>query len=93
MYAAPLKVPKISPIAFYKRMQPLSKHYRLLVRTTYQIEPLSAFVKDSCNGCGMCVRQCKNNAIKMVDRRATVDPMLLHGGGTYVYILPTRRLF
>jgi len=36
MYAAPPKVPKISPIAFYKQMQPLSKRYRLLVRTTYQ---------------------------------------------------------
>ena len=64
----------------------------LVDRDFVSIEPLSAFVKDSCNGCGMCVRQCKNNAIKMVDRRATVDPILCTGGGACVHVCPTAAL-
>jgi heterodisulfide reductase subunit A-like polyferredoxin/coenzyme F420-reducing hydrogenase delta subunit len=56
------------------------------------VEPLTAFIKDNCNGCGMCVRQCKNNAIKMMDRRATVDPMLCTGGGACVHVCPAGAL-
>ena len=56
------------------------------------IEPLSAFVKDSCNGCGMCVRHCKNNAIQIVDRGAIVDPVLCTGGGACIHACPTAAL-
>ncbi len=64
----------------------------LIGQESLSIEPISAFVKDSCNGCGICVRHCKNNAIKIVDRAAVIDPMLCTGGGSCVHACPMGAL-
>ncbi|MGZ4932947.1 MAG: FAD-dependent oxidoreductase [Halobacteriota archaeon] len=64
----------------------------LIGQGSLSIEPLSAFVKDTCNGCGICVRHCRNNAIKIVDRAATIDPMLCTGGGSCIHACPTGAL-
>ncbi len=64
----------------------------LVGQENLSIDPLSAFVKDSCSGCGVCVRHCKNNAIKIVDRAAIIDPMLCTGGGSCVHACPMDAL-
>ncbi len=64
----------------------------LVGRESLSIEPVTAFVKDTCNGCGICVRHCRNNAIKIVDRAAIVDPMLCTGGGACIHACPTGAL-
>jgi heterodisulfide reductase subunit A-like polyferredoxin/coenzyme F420-reducing hydrogenase delta subunit len=68
------------------------KALSLVGKEELSLDPFTAFVKESCDGCGLCVHTCKNNALKIVDRRAVVDPLLCTGGGACLSSCPSSSL-
>ena len=68
------------------------KALSLVGKEQLSIEPFTTFVKESCNGCGLCVHTCKNNALKIVDRRVVIDPLLCSGGGACLSSCPSSSL-
>ncbi len=68
------------------------KALSLVGKEQLSIEPFTAFVKESCDGCGRCVHACKSSALKIVDRRGVIDPLLCTGGGACLSSCPSASL-
>jgi dihydroorotate dehydrogenase subfamily 1 len=69
-----------------KNITPLDQIDRDTLRKSYVIE-------ENCTGCGLCVRVCKYDAVKMVNRKAKIDADACDGCGLCTQICPADAIF